>query len=146
MTAASTNTDHPAGEHSGARLGLPATGPGSMATLGRRVVALLIDWLACLAICIGIFRMDYPPTGLVSLLPLAVLFVENVLLVGTLGTTLGHRVMGMAVQRLTGGPLGIVGAALRSLLLVLVIPAVIWDADGRGFHDRIAGSVLVRTR
>lgn len=133
-------------QHSGARLGLPAHGPGSMATLGRRVIALAIDWFACLAICVGLLRMAYPPAGAQSLLPLGVLFVENVLLVGTVGTTLGHRVMGMVVRRVDGGPLGIVGAALRSLLLVLVIPAVIWDADGRGLHDRVAGSVLVRTR
>jgi uncharacterized RDD family membrane protein YckC len=28
----------------------------------------------------------------------------------------------------------------------LVIPAVIWDRDGRGMHDRLLGTVVVRTR
>jgi hypothetical protein len=30
-------------------------------------------------------------------------------------------------------------------LLCIVIPAVIWDADHRGLHDKIAGTVLVRS-
>jgi hypothetical protein len=33
---------------------------------------------------------------------------------------------------------------LRSVLLVLVIPALIWDRDGRGLHDRLARAVQVR--
>ncbi|MDQ1739361.1 MAG: hypothetical protein QOE53_1013, partial [Pseudonocardiales bacterium] len=35
---------------------------------------------------------------------------------------------------------------LRTVLLVLVIPAVVWDRDGRGLHDRLAGSAVVRAR
>jgi hypothetical protein len=27
---------------------------------------------------------------------------------------------------------------------VIVIPAVIWDADQRGLHDKAAGTVLIR--
>ena len=30
------------------------------------------------------------------------------------------------------------------LLLCLAIPALIWDRDQRGLHDRLAGTVLVR--
>ena len=33
---------------------------------------------------------------------------------------------------------------VRSVLLALVIPAVIWDADQRGLHDKAVGTVLVR--
>ena len=32
----------------------------------------------------------------------------------------------------------------RTALLIVVIPAVIWDADQRGLHDKAAGTVLVR--
>jgi hypothetical protein len=35
-------------------------------------------------------------------------------------------------------------AAVRTALLLLVIPAVVWDADGRGLHDRVAGTAIVR--
>jgi uncharacterized RDD family membrane protein YckC len=32
------------------------------------------------------------------------------------------------------------------MLLGLLIPAVIWDRDGRGLHDRAAGTVVIRGR
>jgi len=30
-------------------------------------------------------------------------------------------------------------------LLVLLVPALVMDRDGRGLHDRAAGAVVVRT-
>jgi hypothetical protein len=33
---------------------------------------------------------------------------------------------------------------VRSLLLGIVIPALVWDSDQRGFHDKVAGTVLIR--
>ena len=27
---------------------------------------------------------------------------------------------------------------------VIVIPALVWDSDQRGFHDKVAGTVLIR--
>jgi hypothetical protein len=33
---------------------------------------------------------------------------------------------------------------VRTVLLCLAIPALIWDADLRGLHDRAAGTMLVR--
>nr|WP_253272592.1 RDD family protein [Arsenicicoccus sp. oral taxon 190] len=134
------------GAYAGERLGLPPEGPGAMAPLGRRVLALLVDWLLCLTIAIGLFRMPIGATGGQSFIPLAVLYVEYVLLVGTLGATIGHRLLGLHVRRVDGGPVGLVGAALRTFLMVLVIPAVVWDGDGRGLHDKAVGTVIVRTR
>jgi hypothetical protein len=32
------------------------------------------------------------------------------------------------------------------LLLLLLIPALIWDRDGRGLHDKAADSVVVNVR
>ncbi len=145
----------PSGGSRGARagLGLPASGPGSLAPLSRRVVAVAIDWALCLAISGGFFGAD-------PLATLAVFAVENVLLVGTIGSTVGHRLLGMLVRPApaAGGPAtagpaagpakgaapGIVRAAVRTVLLCLVIPAVVWDAEGRSLHDRAAGTVLVR--
>jgi uncharacterized RDD family membrane protein YckC len=39
---------------------------------------------------------------------------------------------------------GLYKAFLRALLLCLVIPVSIWDADNRGLHDKAAGTVLIR--
>jgi uncharacterized RDD family membrane protein YckC len=125
----------------GARLGRPADGPRSLATFGRRVVALLVDWVACLLIANGLLRGLH----LGSLGPLLVLFVENVLLVGTLGATVGHRLLGMRVETVPGAAPGLGRAVIRSLLLCLAIPPLLWDADQRGLHDRLAGTVIART-
>ncbi|MGF0117121.1 RDD family protein [Promicromonospora sp. Marseille-Q5078] len=128
------------------RLGLPEAGPGSLARLGRRVVALLVDWAVATLIA-------YLVTGpasfaeLDSWVTLLVFALENLLLVSTVGFTIGHRLLGVQV-RVLGAPDGVAPGfargAVRAVLLCLVIPAVVWDGDGRGLHDRAAGTVLVR--
>lgn len=119
-------------------LGLPASGPGSFAPLGRRIGALAVDWLVCLLIS-GAFFAGAP------IATLAIFAAENLLLVGTLGHTLGHRLLGIHVRRAgAAGPAGLVRAALRTLLLCLVLPAAITGGDGRGMHDRAAGTLVVR--
>lgn len=130
--------ERPHDSHAGARLGLPPDGPGSLAGLGRRVPAVMVDWLASMAISALFFGGD-------SWATLLVFGVENVLLVGTVGCTLGHRLLGIGARRLDGARIvGLWRALVRSALVCLVIPAVIWDADGRGLHDKAAGTVLVR--
>jgi uncharacterized RDD family membrane protein YckC len=125
----------------GARLGLPPDGPGSLAPLGRRIVALLVDWALCWAVSLGFFGGNSWATLLIFL-------GENVVLVGTAGFTVGHRVLGLRVRRLVAdapdGQPGPLRALVRSLLVCLVIPAVVWDGDGRGLHDRAAGTAIVR--
>jgi len=123
----------------GARLDLPESGPGSLAPVGRRAVALTIDWVLCLLIARAFLGSD-------PLAPLLVFAAENVLLVGTLGFTFGHRLLGIRVRPLARadvGP-GPLRALARTVLLCLVIPAVVWDAEGRGLHDRAAGTLIVR--
>jgi uncharacterized RDD family membrane protein YckC len=132
-------------DHPGSPFGLPADGPGSVAGWGRRIAGLFVDWFACLAIASGaqaVFGWDGDDTR--ALLPVVVLFVEMTLLVGTLGTSLGHRLLGIRVVRPDGRPVGLPAAALRALLLCLVIPAVVFDKDRRGLHDLAAGSIVVR--
>jgi len=123
---------------------MPDRGPGSIAPLGRRVVAILVDWAVCNMIAVGFLGYRLGVGGLSSFKPLAVFVVMNLLLVGTLGSTLGHRLLGLRVVRLHEAGAGPLPALIRTILLALVIPAVIWDRDTRGFHDKLAGTVLVR--
>jgi uncharacterized RDD family membrane protein YckC len=37
-------------------------------------------------------------------------------------------------------------ALLRTALVALVLPALARDGDGRGWHDRAASTIVVRTR
>jgi uncharacterized RDD family membrane protein YckC len=50
----------------------------------------------------------------------------------------------MAVLRLDGTPLTLLHAMLRTLLICLVIPAVVFNRDNRGLHDLAVNSVAVR--
>lgn len=120
----------------GERLGLPQLGSGSLAKFPRRLGALLVDWGIAYFISYAFFNAD--PTAIQ-----AVFLVEQWLLTATAGASIGHRIFGMRVARLDGAWLGFWRSLIRSGLLVLLIPAVIWDADHRGLHDKAAGTVLV---
>jgi uncharacterized RDD family membrane protein YckC len=134
-------------DHPGQPFGLPAEGPGSVTGWGRRIAALFMDWFACQAV-VALLAAPLGWDGQVgrSLAPaIAVLFVEMSLLVGLLGASLGHRLLGIRVARLDGRRVGVPRAALRSLLLCLVLPAVVYDKDRRGIHDLAAGTIVLRT-
>jgi uncharacterized RDD family membrane protein YckC len=121
----------------GQRLGRPQDGAGSVAPVGRRLLGLTVDWIACVFVARALLGAD--PLG-----PLLVFAIENAVLVGTLGATLGHRVAGLGVERFPGGLPGPTRAVGRTILLCLVVPALIWDADQRGLHDKAAGTLVVR--
>lgn len=123
---------------------MPERGPGSLARSGRRLLAVLFDWFICTVIAAGLMHYRLGEGGLGPFKPLAVFVVMNVLLVGTMGSTIGHRLFGIRVVALSGASPGPILAVIRTVLLALVIPAVIWDRDTRGFHDKIAGTAPVR--
>ncbi len=126
----------------GERLGLPETGPGSVASVGRRIAALVVDWLLCQLIAYGLFAGG--DTRTLGLWTMGVFFVMSVLLVGTLGFTPGKRIMRIRVLTENGARLGPLATVTRTVLLCLLIPAVIFDRDTRGLHDRVARAVEVR--
>ncbi len=121
----------------GKRLGLPETGPRSVAKLGRRIGAIAIDWALSVLISFAFFHYD-------SWATLSVFAIEQVLFIALLSGSVGHLILGMRVVPLKGGWVGVWRPAVRTVLLCIVIPAVIWDRDQRGIHDKVAGTVLVR--
>ena len=121
----------------GQRLGLPESGPRSVGRFGRRLAALAIDWAAAVVISIAFFNYD-------SIATLGVFAVAQIVLLLTANGSIGHLLLGMRVVPVAGGYLGWWRPFTRTLLLCLVIPAVIWDRDQRGMHDRLSGTVLVR--
>jgi len=123
---------------------MPENGPGSLARFGRRLVAVMVDWFLATLIAAGLMGYRLGSGGLGPFKPLAVFVVMNLLLVGTLGFTIGHRLLGIRVVCVGGASAGPLRAAVRTMLLALVIPAVIWDRDTRGFHDKLARTVPVR--
>ncbi|WP_040164309.1 RDD family protein [Microbacterium gorillae] len=123
----------------GERLGLPEDGPGSIGKLGRRIAALAIDYIPVIIIAIAFFDYD-------SIAVIVLFAVIQILFIPTIGGSPGHRIMGLRLVRSDGAWTGVWRPIVRTILLVLVIPAVIWDADHRGLHDKIAGTILVRAR
>lgn len=125
----------------GERLGRPPSGPGSVAGFGRRFAAVSIDWFASLLIASAFAGRER-----LGLAALGVFAVENVLLLSTLRATFGMRLLGLAVDRVPSGVVSPLRVVVRTLLLCAVIPATVWDSDGRGLHDKAAGSVVVNAR
>lgn len=123
--------------------GMPAAGEPEDATLLRRVVAVIIDWLLCQLIAIGLLGVDVPAQGASAFVPLGVFALENLLLVTLVGSTIGHRILGLQVWQVRPGtfPLQVL---VRTALLCLFVPAVLSGKDGRGLHDVAAGTRIVR--
>jgi uncharacterized RDD family membrane protein YckC len=126
----------------GQQLGLPEEGPGSIARPGRRLGALAVDWAMSVLIASQLITQSY--TAATSNWALLVFFVMSVLTVGTIGFTPGKRLFGLRVVDLTTGRPSPLRGLLRSALLCLAVPALIWDRDSRGLHDRLARTVEVR--
>ena len=114
-------------------------------SLGRRLAAITLDWLACYAIVAalsgGIGQME--PNK--SPITLGLFFVEVWVLTSLTGASLGQKIFGLHVVRFAdGSAVSPVQALVRTVFLVLVVTAVTYDENGRGIHERISGTVLTR--
>jgi uncharacterized RDD family membrane protein YckC len=110
--------------------------------VGRRIGALIIDWGIALGLtCLiwGYTLLDYD--GFRVLLVFVLLQALQLI---AFASSIGHRLLGLRLISLTGGPAGVWRPIVRSVLLALAVPALVWDSDQRGFHDKIAGTVLIR--
>ncbi|MER5942791.1 MULTISPECIES: RDD family protein [unclassified Streptomyces] len=126
----------------GQQLGLPEEGPGSIARPGRRLGALAVDWGLSILIAYGLITDGYGQAT--SNWALLLFFVMSLLTVGTVGFTPGKRLFGLRVVSLDTGTVNPLRALVRTALLCVAVPALIWDRDGRGLHDRLARTVEVR--
>ena len=126
----------------GEQLGLPEEGRDSIARPGRRLGALTVDWALSVLIAYGLITHGYGPAT--SNWALGVFFVMSALTVGTVGFTPGKRLFGIRVVALRTGTVNPLRSLVRTILLCLAIPALVWDRDGRGLHDRLAQTVEVR--
>jgi uncharacterized RDD family membrane protein YckC len=130
-------------EYPGQRLGLPSTGPRSVAGWGRRLVALFVDWFASLLVASLISSYAGASADLERLLPLLVFFGEATLFTGLAGGSFGQLALRIAVVRLDGRPVTILHALVRTFLICLVIPPVVFNRDNRGLHDLAVNTLTV---
>jgi hypothetical protein len=126
----------------GERLGLPESGPGAAAPIASRAAALAID-VVLAALIAGLFTAPELPRNW-SLLPW---FLITVSTVSFFGFTPGMLALGIRVVRMDGAAMiGPVRAIPRTVMVGVIIPAAIWDADGRGLHDKAVGTIVLRMR
>ena len=82
--------------------------------------------------------------GLLTLFVGVIFFVEVSLFTALTGSSFGQRILGIRVESLTTGRLDPLRSVVRTGLLCLVVPPLIFDRDQRGLHDKAANSVAVR--
>ena len=114
-------------------------------SIGRRLVALVVDWVVAVLSAAAVANTTVPPQGLrESLLVSGVFIVEVGLLTGLLGFSIGKRLTGLKVEGRDGRPIGVPRALLRTFLLALVVPALLMTDERRGLHDIAAGTRVVK--
>lgn len=132
----------------GEKLGLPHDGSGALASTGPRLLAFIVDALASGLVAAlfvhhrgGGTVADRLP-GSWSLIPFAIDYIVGSLVAGR---TVGMYLTGLRLVRVQRNtvvdPLRIIA---RTALLFLLVPAVIFDRDGRGLHDRLTDTAVVR--
>jgi uncharacterized RDD family membrane protein YckC len=131
----------------GERLGLPEDGPGSLASAGPRLGAFVVDavassLVAALFVHHGSGGLAKQLPGSWSLIPLAIDYVLGMLVAGR---TVGMYLFGLRIIRVDKNEaVNPWRAIVRTIALFLLIPAVVWDRDGRGLHDRYTDTAVVR--
>jgi uncharacterized RDD family membrane protein YckC len=111
------------------------------ASWGRRILALFVDWVACLAVVEGLVAIDVlsgNPNGLGTL----TLFVlESALFTTLAGGSFGKLATRLRVVRNDGSgqPVSLLRSLGRSVLVGLLVPPLL-TFDGRGLHDVAAGT------
>ena len=112
-------------------------------SLWRRLAAICLDWLACLILVRVLVPWAPFGSGTSALATLGIFFVEVTLLTWLTASSFGQRLVGIAVLSAKGPRLSLWNVAIRTMLICVVIPALVYDSQGRGLQDLIAGSVVV---
>ena len=124
----------------------PQSLPYDTASWGRRVLALLVDWVASTFVVVLFMGWsDYSrPGGPGSLYVLVLFVIESALLTCTVGGSFGKLATRLRVVNVeTGGRLDPLRSLARQILVALVIPPLVFRPDRRGLHDIACGSATV---
>lgn len=124
---------------------MPAEGPDSIARFGRRIAALLVDWLVALGLAALLTTLGLSGSATLQTTQLIVWVILGIVSVRLFGFTPGQLALGLKVVAVDDrGYVGLGRAVARMLLIVLVIPALFTDSDLRGLHDLATKTAVVR--
>lgn len=104
---------------------------------GRRFAALIVDWIAANLVTVVILGgadawQSNPNTGWIAL---GIFFAEASLGTALAGGSFGQLALRLRVTRTDGAPLGLIQSIIRTALICLVVPPLVYKPDGRGLHD-----------
>lgn len=81
--------------------------------------------------------------GFVQWAPMLVFLLEAGFLTALMGGSFGQLVCRVAVVRLDGRPVNLLQALLRTALICLVVPPLVFNRDQRGLHDLAVNTVTL---
>ena len=114
------------------------------AGFGRRLAALCIDWFASLGVAVLLFRQFAYGSPESMIATVIIFYFEIVLFTFLIAASFGQKLLKLQVVSINGGRLALWRIAVRTFLIILVIPALVLDSQGRGLHDKLVGSEVVR--
>jgi uncharacterized RDD family membrane protein YckC len=116
-----------------------------LAGFGRRVLALLIDWLIAYGLAALGMSLGWWSTAMLSTAVLAIWLVLGAVSVRLFSFTPGQLALGLMVVSVDNRQhVGIGRAVVRGVLVALVVPPLFADSDGRGIQDRLTNTAVVR--
>jgi uncharacterized RDD family membrane protein YckC len=105
---------------------------------GKRILALIIDWASAILVVQVIPNAPEYGTQRNSLLTLIIFALQVILFTWLMGASFGQRIVGLRVKDfIKGSNPSLLQSIFRTLLIVLIIPPLLADSDGRGLHDRL---------
>lgn len=117
------------------------------ASWGRRILALVVDWLACTLVVVALIGpRSWSEDPMSSWYVLGLFVAESAVFTAVAGGSFGKLATRLRVVRNDGsyGPVSLLRCVLRQLLVAVVIPPLVFRPDGRGLHDIAAGSRTAR--
>ena len=113
--------------------------------MGRRIGALLIDWLIAYGLAGLILSLGLISLQVLSTAVMVIWFVIGAASVRLFGFTPGQYALGLIVIPVDNRQhVGLGRALVRGLLIALVVPPLFTDSDLRGLHDRLTNTAVVR--
>lgn len=115
----------------------------NLAGVWRRIFALTADWAASLLVVRLLFPELTFGSDIYGVWTMGIFAAEVVLLTWLTGASFGQRILRLRVISYRSERLRLWQVLARTVMILLVIPAVVMDKDKRGLHDVLVGAGVI---
>lgn len=111
----------------------------------KRILALLIDWSASILVVQTLPNGPEYGTQTHSFITLSIFATQVTLLTWLTGASFGQRIVGLKIKDffIDKNP-SFLQSLFRTFLIIIVFPPLLADAQGRGLHDRLAKTRIIK--